>query len=282
MIEQQQKQQQQQQVNSNNTNSNTTITTSTNTNTNSNTMNTNINSTEMNMNEMARTESDLRSGSGSSLKRYRCWNKGPCCCSGGVLFLGSLLLLCTLVMVTFMVYYWTNTCALERELRPGNQSANYIGGGVTGSGDILEQQFNDGDDHLESDVRLPRSLKPLHYNLTIQPYLQEGNFSFDGRVQIRILVLESCKNITMHAFELNITEKDIVVRSWTNWRSRPNPLRIDKHYLVESKHFLVIELLDELQKGDEYLVDIRFHGLMQDYMQGFYHSSYRNGRNETR
>lgn len=234
-------------------------------------------------NSNANAVANLSNGTaGVSLKRYQCWKKQQCC-SGNALFLGSVLLLCTLMAITFLVYYWTINCETEHELKRNNQSfGNRMELPVNGKSST-GSFVGGGENPMDSDVRLPRSLKPLHYNLTIQPYLQEGNFSFDGRVQIHLKALEDCTNITLHAFELNITEGDIEVRRWSNSSSPSHStLQIGKHYFIESKHFLIIDLLEHLLANEEYLVDIRFHGLMQNYMQGFYHSSYRNHLNETR
>lgn len=149
----------------------------------------------------------------------------------------------------------------------------------------------------EQDVRLPTSIKPLKYNISLEPYLYENNFTFSGEVHINILVLEDCYNITMHAIDLDISKNDVAIINVQPLQSKSDKqnsskaiakgkaimteLRIRKQYLLEAKQFFIIELYDKLLKNTEYVIKIKFSGLIQDYLQGFYRSSYKVG-NETR
>ena len=47
------------------------------------------------------------------------------------------------------------------------------------------------------DVRLPRSIKPLHYLVKLIPFIN-GNFSIHGFSEMTFEVLEPTKNITLH------------------------------------------------------------------------------------
>lgn len=182
---------------------------------------------------------------------------------------------CTLLAVGFIVYNFA-TCA-ELEPAPGEDI-------VCTSVHLrnkLKSGQEDGKPKYDRDVRLPRSIRPLKYNITLEPRLS-GNFSFTGSVQIRIKVLEDCYNITMHAEELNISRHDASVRRvLPNGELDGDSLRIHKQYLVGAKQFFVIELYDKLLKGVEYVVHLRFGGIIEDYLQGFYRSSY-EVQNETR
>ncbi|XP_033167366.1 aminopeptidase N isoform X1 [Drosophila mauritiana] len=181
--------------------------------------------------------------------------------------------ICTLLAVGFIVYNFA-TCA---ELEPDSDE------------DIVCTSYHlrrlkaghDDAPKYDRDVRLPHSIRPLKYNITIEPQLS-GNFTFAGSVQIRIRVLEDCYNITMHAEELNISRSDASVhRVLNNGEPEGDGLRIHKQYLVGAKQFFVIELYDKLLKDVEYVVHLRFDGIIQDYLQGFYRSSY-EVHNETR
>lgn len=185
--------------------------------------------------------------------------------------------ICTLLAVGFIVYNFA-TCA---QLEPA--SGEEI---VCTSVHLHNRKLAHGDDgpKYDQDVRLPRSIRPLKYNITLVPQMS-GNFSFTGTVQIRIHVLEDCYNITMHAEELNITRNDVAVyRALSNGNKddwEPDSLRIHKQYLVAAKQFFIIELYDKLQRGSEYVVHIHFTGIIQDFLQGFYRSSYQV-HNDTR
>lgn len=177
---------------------------------------------------------------------------------------------CTLLAVGFIVYNFATCAQLEPE------SGEEI---VCTSVHLRNSKQSHGNDgpKYDQDVRLPRSIQPLKYNITLVPQMS-GNFSFTGTVQIRIRVIEDCYNITMHAEELNITRNDVAVyRALPNGNKDewdPDGLRIHKQYLVAAKQFFIIELYDKLQSGTEYVVHIHFSGIIQDYLQGFYRSSY--------
>lgn len=57
-------------------------------------------------------------------------------------------------------------------------------------------------------LRLPKALKPLHYLVKLQPFIN-GNFSILGYVEVEIQVLESTSNITLHMADI-ITNNDTV------------------------------------------------------------------------
>jgi len=181
--------------------------------------------------------------------------------------------ICTLLAVGFIVYNFA-TCA---ELEPSADEDI-----VCTSVHLRKLKAGqDGTPKYDRDVRLPRSIRPLKYNITLEPQLS-GNFSFAGSVQIRIRVLEDCYNITMHAEELNISRSDAAVRRvLPDGELDVDSLRIHKQYLVGTKQFFVIELYDKLLKDVEYVVHLRFDGIIQDFLQGFYRSSY-EVQNETR
>lgn len=47
------------------------------------------------------------------------------------------------------------------------------------------------------DVRLPRSIKPLHYHVKLIPFVA-GNFSIHGYSEMTFDVMEDTKNVTVH------------------------------------------------------------------------------------
>lgn len=128
------------------------------------------------------------------------------------------------------------------------------------------------------DVRLPRSIVPVAYDLKVIPYLVEGKFTFDGDVKIYARVVADCRNVTLHSFGLKIYDKDVTVKLTSHNFSNAT---ISKQYFIEVKQFYVIVLTETLLKGQEIEIHIRYLGILNDYLQGFYRSSYYVG-NETR
>nr|XP_027223187.1 aminopeptidase N-like [Penaeus vannamei] len=61
---------------------------------------------------------------------------------------------------------------------------------------------------VDLDVQLPRSIKPLHYVVKLQPFIN-GNFSIVGYMEVDMEVLKPTSNITLHISDI-ITKNDTV------------------------------------------------------------------------
>uniref|UniRef100_A0A182PTT0 Aminopeptidase N n=1 Tax=Anopheles epiroticus TaxID=199890 RepID=A0A182PTT0_9DIPT len=150
------------------------------------------------------------------------------------------------------------------------------------------------------DLRLPRSIEPVAYDIRLVPWLVEDNFTFTGTVEILVNVLEDCNNVTLHVAALTIhdasVERVVPVRGQRNSAEdepeveeevreggvlKEEVMEIDRNLTVASKQFYVLMLRTPLRQGDQYLVRLRYDGVLNDYLQGFYRSSY-TANNETR
>lgn len=136
-----------------------------------------------------------------------------------------------------------------------------------------------------TNLRLPHSVIPIAYDLKLIPFMIENNFTFNGDVRIIVNVSESTKNITLHAFALKIKNTDVMVKilnqHYNVSANKSDVQNITKQYFVYASQFYVIEFDKALQVNESYEIWIRFNGVLNDYLQGFYRSSYRMG-NETR
>lgn len=139
----------------------------------------------------------------------------------------------------------------------------------------------DGNKNAEANVglRLPRSIVPISYDLKLIPFLFDGNFTFNGEVKILINVTETCRNITLHAVALNIYSHDVSVSLAADLNGVRNSdaplLGIQRQTFVEPKQFYVIEMMEQLERGHLYHVHIKYTGVLNDLLQGFYRSSYK-------
>ncbi|KAM7359628.1 suppressor of ER stress-induced death isoform 1-T6 [Cochliomyia hominivorax] len=241
-------------------------------------------------------ESQRSSGNNTTTTQFITHRRGYTLSYSTLLLLGAFFV-CTLLTVSFVVY---NFATCDDVILP-NEDEDIVCTAVPMRHKVNEQNVTDSSMRTyEQDVRLPTSIKPLKYNISLEPYLYEGNFTFNGEVHINILVLEDCYNITLHALDLDISKNDVAILALekiTDKKSKAsnsttskvggnnevgaNELRIRKQYLLEAKQFFIIELYDKLLKNTEYVIKIKFTGLIQDYLQGFYRSSYKV-RNETR
>ncbi|KAL3203643.1 hypothetical protein MRX96_041832 [Rhipicephalus microplus] len=98
---------------------------------------------------------------------------------------------------------------------------------------------------LPKNVRLPRSLVPVHYDVELTPRL-DGKFTFNGSVAILVRCVLETWNVTLHIKDLNVSDVSV---SESNAAGR-SPW------------------------GANYTVRMNFVGLLNDDLAGFYRSSY--------
>lgn len=201
-----------------------------------------------------------------------------------LIFIASIFL-CSIVATALLIYNFA-TCS-HTILRPDSRGGSVISldnhaNGYSPSSHEHDHETNRTVENL--DLRLPRSILPILYEIKMIPYLFRNNFTFAGEVQILINVTENCQNITLHAIALTIADKDVRVRKIngdTLQAPASDPIGIKSQYFLEAKQFYVIELNDALQNGSLYSVEIKYTGVLNDILQGFYRSSYTIG-NATR
>lgn len=162
-------------------------------------------------------------------------------------------------VIPMITHYGTNQTKTTKFIKPGSE-------------DEANAEANVG-------LRLPRSIEPVSYDIKLIPFLFDDNFTFNGEVTIQINVTETCQNITLHAIALNIFDSDVRVRVAADPNGVRNKeertLEIQRQYFVESKQFYVIDMKEQLQAGYLYDLYIKYTGVLNDMLQGFYRSSYK-------
>lgn len=205
----------------------------------------------------------------------------------GTFFLFSAIFLCSLVAVGLLVYNFA-ACPQIDETKicenhhyqvheDFNTQATTTTASFSSSSSASDSNVDVNATKIVKDVRLPRAIRPIAYDVKLLPFLIVDNFTFIGEVEIRIKIVEDCKNITLHSVSLKIHQNLTRVYEIETNTSIP----IKKQYFVDEKQFLIIDLDGKLDKGKEYLIKMKFEGILNDYLQGFYRSSYTVG-NETR
>ncbi|XP_069977183.1 aminopeptidase N [Penaeus vannamei] len=122
-----------------------------------------------------------------------------------------------------------------------------------------------------SNLRLPRSLKPLHYSLRLQPFIN-GNFSILGHVEVEMEVLEPTSNITLHMADIitkNDTAKLLALEEEAN-----REVMIRSQQYDPARQFYVVHLGEFLQKGRTYLLSVEYRAYLSNQLRGFYRSTY--------
>lgn len=122
------------------------------------------------------------------------------------------------------------------------------------------------------DYRLPTYVKPVHYEITLEPNFE--NFTFSAYIKIEVEVLEATNNIILHASELNVTY--LAVATPLNFVIEPNNLEND-----DERQFLIISFEETLGIGT-YYINAFYEGLINDGTSGFYRASYVDADGNTR
>lgn len=107
---------------------------------------------------------------------------------------------------------------------------------------------------------LPTNVKPLHYDLTLEPNFE--TFKFDGQVIIDLHVNEKTDYVTLNCLEIDIHEAKI------------NDVETKKIEINEDQQSVTFKFADHLVSGADARLSIKFTGELNDKMAGFYRSSY--------
>ncbi|XP_033121289.1 aminopeptidase N-like isoform X2 [Anneissia japonica] len=123
--------------------------------------------------------------------------------------------------------------------------------------------------------RLPKSLRPIHYDLEIKADL--NNFTFDGKVNIKIVCDQTTDIILLNTKLLNIDHSSAHLSSVDG--RVPNILNINTY---PEQQYMMVLLDSRLEMNAEYFFSIEFSGPLTDDLNGFYRSSYTTKSGEKR
>lgn len=114
---------------------------------------------------------------------------------------------------------------------------------------------------------LPTTFRPTSYKLTIAPDLEKDTFS--GEETIDLIVNEESSEITLHCLDIQIQQDSISIEEYPDVKC--NEIHYDTKLQTAT-----IKLSSQLQKGKATL-KMKFNGILQDKLQGFYKSTYKFG-----
>jgi aminopeptidase N len=119
--------------------------------------------------------------------------------------------------------------------------------------------------------RLPTNVRPVSYDLTLTPDLEQ--FTFIGNESIEIDIVEATDSVTLNAADLEIAGAELVL---DDGAELPSTVVIDKE--TERAAF---QFGQTIAPGKATL-RIRFTGTLNDQLRGFYRSQYDGPDGETR
>ncbi|KAK3715670.1 Aminopeptidase 2 mitochondrial [Vermiconidia calcicola] len=118
---------------------------------------------------------------------------------------------------------------------------------------------------------LPKNVKPLHYDLTLEPNFE--TFKYEGEVTIDLDVMEDTTSITLNTIDIDIQETKVTSGSSTIASS-------PKLTLDEDAQTTKIEFDQSIPAGSKAQLHHKFTGTLNDKMSGFYRSSYKGENGE--
>lgn len=119
-------------------------------------------------------------------------------------------------------------------------------------------------------VRLPKSIRPTLYTLELKPNLYTSSpddFTFDGKLEIQIYVLEKTTNITLHAKELQIHYESLSLKAVVG--HAPDIMSYN-----QEGQFAIFMLDDWLEMNKTYMFNVSFTGRLTNDLRGLFSSQY--------
>ncbi|XP_061102909.1 aminopeptidase Ey-like [Conger conger] len=122
--------------------------------------------------------------------------------------------------------------------------------------------------------RLPDTLRPEYYNVTLWPRLsvdQNGMFIFTGSSSVVFTCVKETDLILIHSNKLNLTTFDMARLTAVGPAAVPT---VETTWLQTETQYLVVQLSGMLTVGQAYQLDTEFQGELADDLGGFYRSEY--------
>ncbi|KAG9244468.1 peptidase family M1-domain-containing protein [Calycina marina] len=112
---------------------------------------------------------------------------------------------------------------------------------------------------------LPANVKPIHYELTIEPEMVEVE-TFEGSVVIHLDVLNATSSIVLNMRELMISDTKVI--------SEQKEVKIKGLEIDATRELVAVFLEDELAASSKVELRMSFEGSLLHHSDGFYRSRY--------
>ncbi|XP_062440613.1 thyrotropin-releasing hormone-degrading ectoenzyme [Rhea pennata] len=114
--------------------------------------------------------------------------------------------------------------------------------------------------------RLPRHLRPLHYNLMLSAFME--NFTFCGEVNVQLEVRNASRYIVLHAHRMHIEAVRVAEDKLAG------AVRVANFFLHPPTQVFVVVLNRSLEVQRSYNLKIIYNALIENELLGFFRSSY--------
>lgn len=129
-------------------------------------------------------------------------------------------------------------------------------------------------------IKLPSSIKPVHYHVHLRPNLT--SFEFSGNVKVLVKCTQNTRTIHIHSRDLHIRGHHVYTVPTNNEDFEELPKASNSGRKSSKLQMFAIILEEELKAGEYYIVYIEFTSSLSNGLSGFYKSSYKTKSNETR
>ncbi len=124
--------------------------------------------------------------------------------------------------------------------------------------------------------RLPDTVRPIHYDLTLSP--EFNDFTFSGEVEIELAINEGVTSITLHCLEIQI---DSAVLVWKEDRRKQHQEAAEITYDIGNQTATIMFAEAPSRSTGNRHLELAFRGELNDKLRGFYRSRYTNPEGET-
>ncbi|KAH3863357.1 glutamyl aminopeptidase-like [Dreissena polymorpha] len=135
------------------------------------------------------------------------------------------------------------------------------------SGKLTTPPFEDGP---WKTLRLPGTVLPVHYNLTMFPDFYDNASTFYGNVSIELQVKEATQLFMVHVLFLDIAQTKLLDGPFGN------AISIKRTFEYKPNQFWVVETTKPILANSTVYLDIQFSGSLNRSIVGFYKSTYIN------
>ncbi|XP_057714581.1 glutamyl aminopeptidase [Corythoichthys intestinalis] len=121
--------------------------------------------------------------------------------------------------------------------------------------------------------RLPDYVKPIHYDLLLEPDLMDDTYK--GTVEIQLEVSKPTRHLWLHIRETFVTEKPRL--KLLGRQGVQKHVSIESCFEYEPQEYVVVEAAEELRKtgpGEVYVLSLDFQGWLNGSLVGFYRVIY--------
>lgn len=125
-----------------------------------------------------------------------------------------------------------------------------------------------------SDVRIPAELlnavRPDNYVVTLIPHIVVDDWEIEGQVAINLKSSGQLNQMVLHIKDIVIYEDTV---EWLD-KDSGDSLAIEGFGYDQERDFFIIYLAQDFNANSDMTISLKFRGLLNDDLSGFYRSSY--------